>query len=512
MVPPMRNRQCGPTVGPMRPPSLRSRFLVPLLAVLAGLTAAGPASAAITVTYSGTTATITGVGDNVTYVGFTTTYDPNGTVTIRDGVMTNATGGACVSDTQPVLGTTIHCPAATTTVQAAYGAGNDRFLLEGVCVPNVIVALGDGSNSFEQHWTDGCPASTTANVTGGSGADLILGGVGNDTLDGGGGPDTVLGGGGDDKLNGGAGNDLLDGGEGNDVVGDSDPNGGADDMRGGPGVDEIWFVAHAPGISVTLDGLPNDGSAGEGDNVHADFERYMLSPGDDVFVGSAAREYVDGWSGNDVLRGGGGDDELRGDTGDDQLFGEAGADLLIGGGGNDLVDGGPGLDTLFGDEQACSAYSCPAGADRIMARDAEVDAANCGAGADIAVVDTIDVVAGDGFQACESVDRAAPPAGGGGGGGGGGKAVTPAAFSKAKVTGARRAFTLRLTLRKAATVTVTVTRNGSRKALGAVRYKARKGSFSRTIRKVRGKSLRRGGYRVVVKAGGKTQTLKVTVR
>lgn len=521
----------------MRPPT----FVLPLALLfgLVGLAVAGPAHAAVTVTYSGTTIGINGTGDNFTFVGFTTTYDPAGTVTIRDGSgVTNATGGACATETLPVLGTTIHCPAATTTVNVTYGAGNDRFMLDGVCIPTTVASLGDGSNSFEQNWTGGCPSDTVATVTGGNGSDLILGGAGSDTLNGGGGPDeirggsgddaidggegndalsgedgndTVLGRGGDDKLQGGAGADAIDGGDGNDVVGMGDANPGADDLRGGSGHDELWFADHAPGISVTLDEQANDGSSGEGDNVHADFERYLLSPGDDVFVGSPNRELVEGGSGSDVLRGGGGNDELRGDSGDDQLLGEAGDDLLIGSYGNDTADGGPGRDTLFGDDQSCSAYGCSAGADRLVARDGEVDAISCGAGPDTAIVDAIDVVAGDGFQACESVDRAAAP-GGTTPGPAPGKPAAPAPFTAAKATAGKRRFTLRLTLRKAGTVSVKVTRRGARKALGTVRYKARAGRFSRTVTKVRGKRLRRGTYRVVVTVAGTSKTLTVKVR
>lgn len=522
----------------MRPP-----FLAVALAVLAGLGGAAPASAAITLTYSGTTIGINGTGDNVTYVGFSTTYVPAGAVVIRNSTgVVNNTGGACLQENNPVLGTYFHCPAAMTTVNATFGAGNDRYVLEGVCIPSSTIALGDGANSFEQNWTDTCPPDTVATVTAGSGSDQIYGGSGadnlnggsgndeirggdgNDTIEGGdgndrlegdGGNDVVRGGGGDDRLKGGDGNDVQDGGDGNDILGQDDTHSGADDLRGGSGSDELWFASHAPGITVTLDEQANDGVPGEGDNVHADFEKYALSPGDDTFVGSAARDVVDGLNGNDVLHGAGGDDELVTTSGNDQLFGEGGDDLLIAGGGNDTLDGGPGRDSFFGDYRECSAYSCPAGADRILARDGEVDTVSCGAGADIAQLDDVDVVSGDGFQTCESIDRAAartngPPAGGGSPGGK--TPAAPAPFTKAKVSGARRTFTLRLELRKAATVSVTVTRRGARKALGRLSYKAKAGRFSRTIRTVRGKRLRRGTYVVVVKVGARSQKLTVKVR
>lgn len=122
-----------------------------------------------------------------------------------------------------------------------------------------------------------------------------------------------------------------------------------------------------------------------------------------------------------------------------------------------------------------------------------------------------------------------PPSGGGGtttttpapGGGttapppGGGTTTKPKptpAFSAAKAIAAQRAFTLRLTLAKAATVRVTVTRRGAKKALGTVTYKAKKGAFARKIAKVRGTRLKRGTYTVVVAVGATKKTLTVRVR
>jgi hypothetical protein len=88
---------------------------------------------------------------------------------------------------------------------------------------------------------------------------------------------------------------------------------------------------------------------------------------------------------------------------------------------------------------------------------------------------------------------------------------TPA-FSAAKAIAAKRAFTLRLTLPKAATVRVTVTRKGAKKALGTLTYKAKKGTLTRKIAKVRGKRLKRGTYTIVVQAGATKKTLTVRVK
>jgi len=135
------------------------------------------------------------------------------------------------------------------------------------------------------------------------------------------------------------------------------------------------------------------------------------------------------------------------------------------------------------------------------------------------------VVAGGSDVHWAPFDVTQPPAGGGGtptpppGGGsttpppGGGSGTKPApVFSAAKAIAAKRAFVVRLKLAKAATVTITVTRRGAKKALGKLTYKAKKGAFTRKITKVRGKRLTRGTYKVVVRAGTTTKTLSVKVR
>jgi hypothetical protein len=88
---------------------------------------------------------------------------------------------------------------------------------------------------------------------------------------------------------------------------------------------------------------------------------------------------------------------------------------------------------------------------------------------------------------------------------------TAPAFSAAKASAAKGAFTVRMTLSQAATVRITVTRKGAKKALGTLTYKAKKGNFQRTITKVGGKRLRPGTYNVVIKIGATTKALVVRV-
>ncbi|MDO8210557.1 calcium-binding protein [Conexibacter sp. CPCC 206217] len=518
------------------------RSLLVLMVLVGSLVVAPNASAVITLTYSGTTIGIQGTGDNITYVAFDS-FD--GTVTVRNssGVV-NAS--SCTEEYVPALGSTyFHCPGAATALQANYQGGADRLMLENVCMPSITASLGDGPGNFSR--PDGCPADQLATVTGGSASDMFIGGPGPDHFDGGGGDDQLRGDGGDDVLQGGpgndqlwgqdgndqllggdgddrfrgdAGNDLQDGGAGNDSFGGDDADPGADDIRGGPGFDELQMFSHAGGVAIVLDDVANDGTPGEGDNYHSDLEKITATPGNDTYVGTPGNDVFDGAGGDDVARGGGGNDELTGSSGADQLFGEAGNDTLYGGDGDDRVDGGPGLDSLYGDYSSCSAYGCSAGNDQLFARDGEGDAVNCGSGADSAQVDAIDTVAQDGFQACESVDRAAAPA-----------PVPPApqppvvgprprrraagpppALSSASVRAGRRRFTLTFALRRATTITITVTRRGARRPLGKVTLRGRRGRSTRTIARLGRRTLSPGRYRVVVRAGAKSQTFAVQVR
>jgi Ca2+-binding RTX toxin-like protein len=263
-------------------------------------------------------------------------------------------------------------------------------------VPDVERVVGsDGADSI----TGGAGAET---LEGGPGADALAGGAGPDALRAGGDDDTVNGGDGDDDVSGGAGSDtafggpgndlldgsvpalvgvdgadVLDGGEGDDSVaggdGDDTLSGGpgADSMAGGLGTDTATYEAPAaaprrvPGVSaagapadlnVTLDGLADDGTIGEGDNVGADVENVNGAGGDDTFTGAP---------GANGLRMAGGED------------------YADGAGGSDALDGGDGRDVL-------------------RMRDGTADTVNCGAGVDFAILDKNDTAP----TACERVDTA----------------------------------------------------------------------------------------------------------
>jgi peptidoglycan/xylan/chitin deacetylase (PgdA/CDA1 family) len=84
----------------------------------------------------------------------------------------------------------------------------------------------------------------------------------------------------------------------------------------------------------------------------------------------------------------------RGTSGPDTLVGTAGPDRIFGLKGRDTLTGRPGADRLRGG----------AGNDRLRARDGVVDRVNCGAGSDVATVDSDDRVASN----CEKVNAPAP--------------------------------------------------------------------------------------------------------
>jgi hypothetical protein len=222
---------------------------------------------------------------------------------------------------------------------------------------------------------------------------------------------------GDDDLESGASSDLLDGGNGNDTLSpDDDDAGPRDVVVGGPGIDTLW-TGDGTGvmgpIGVSFDGVANDGYPGEGDNYAPDLENLQataVSPSIN-FVGTDGPNVVQLRSeAADTVQGLGGDDTIDGANGNDILDGGAGNDTIFGGGNDDTITGGPGVDSMNGEGSGSGLYISVAGNDRIDARDGVAEQLNCGPGADIAIVDAIDVVPQDPGSLCEQVDRGAPPA------------------------------------------------------------------------------------------------------
>jgi uncharacterized repeat protein (TIGR01451 family) len=246
-------------------------------------------------------------------------------------------------------------------------------------------------------------------LTGNAQANVLDGGDGDDDLDGGLGTDTLIGGDGiDDRADyssrvvivrialdgspasGQAGeNDTIEddvedavGGDGADtLIGNADDNfldggPGADTFTGGDGFDAVIYATRVDSVTVTLDGVANDGSAGEGDNVSAGMEDAVGGNGNDHFTGDA---------GDNLFFGGPGLDVLDGAEGDDYLIGAGDADEFIGGVGFDLFEAGDGNDT-------------------VQSRDGLEDDVFCGDGADTVNGEEADFIEGD----CEAVHLGAP--------------------------------------------------------------------------------------------------------
>jgi hypothetical protein len=283
-------------------------------------------------------------------------------------------------------------------------------------MPSSIVAnLGDRDDSYY-----GWDGPETINA--GPGNDNpINGGGGNDHVDGGPGSDNLIGGPGNDSVAGGTGDDYL---EGISYTDDSNTLGSDTYSGGGGGSDRLTYDSRSDDLSLSLDGVANDGAPGENDNIGADVVTVIGGSGSDRFTGNAYSNGFGGGEGDDTANGGGGDDNLVGGPGNDRLSGGDGQDILGGESGNDVLDGGGGVDRFWGDSiGACIPGYCDTGQDQIQARDGSQETINCGPGTDSAVVDNSDFVIqspGETDQ-CESVDGAG--AGGGGNAGAGRAAI-----------------------------------------------------------------------------------------
>ncbi len=209
---------------------------------------------------------------------------------------------------------------------------------------------------------------------------------------GGDGNDLLAGGAGDDQFFGSLGDDAVAGGGGADSFVPLPRPDGADSFDGGAGRDFVDFGARDRSVSVSPDGVANDGAAGEGDSI-VSAEFIFGGAGDDVLMGSDGPNFIVGEGGDDQITGGDGGDSLLGDF----LTRSGGDDRIDAGDGNDLAFGGLGRDVLL----------AGAGNDEVEARSSEGnrgrdqrDRVDCGAGEDDARAQDKDRL-----TACENVRR-----------------------------------------------------------------------------------------------------------
>lgn len=163
-------------------------------------------------------------------------------------------------------------------------------------------------------------------------------------------PTTLYGGAGNDTLTGGTGNDTLYGGDGDDVM---NGKAGRDTFHGGAGSDTVTYGDKTAGVNVTFDGLANDGTTAEQDNVGNDIEVLIGTSYADTLDATAKTSAVTLYagSGNDIIKGSYFSDTLYGEDGNDTFYIRLGvSDIVFGGNGTDSAQIDSLLDVLSGVE------------------------------------------------------------------------------------------------------------------------------------------------------------------
>jgi len=267
-----------------------------LLALVIGLAAGVAPASAADVSFTGGGLTIIGAPGEGSRL--TVQADQNSRATVRDDADGLRPGPGCIGTPRQVV-----C----------------EYLLAQQCHPcGATIDLGDASDTLI---LSGVPVKGPFLVEAGAGDDLVQirgeanaivrGGPGNDTLR----ADAIA------ELDGGEGADLLQGDRAH-----------------------ASYDGRPARVTVTLDGVANDGGLGEHDN--------------------AATGSVIGGDGDDALTGNGAANELSGRGGNDFLAGEGGADTLRADTGLDRVEAGEGDDRI--EARAGAAVACDAGNDVVL--------------------------------------------------------------------------------------------------------------------------------------------------
>jgi RTX calcium-binding nonapeptide repeat (4 copies) len=475
------------------------RASIAVASALAALALAPSAASAGTISYVGDTLTITAAPGELN--GITLGGEQEGRLSISDA---NAHAFPADRCTQLDVDYPIQCEIPS-AIRIDLGDGNDVVVVDHMVAgtPAVEVLGGAGNDNLKA-----IAGNTRLTLDGGPGADVLRSEGGNDVLRGG--PDG-------DELIGGAGSDVLEGGDGADkLTGDVCEAPGADVLDGGAGLDTLtdWGDcgpnADRRPVTVTVNGIADDGRPGEGDDVRDLDALELFVPA--TVIGTDGDQSVAIYAPADrepsSIQGRGGSDDLRAGSGRETIDGGAGDDRIEGGFNHDTLTGGPGRDVIYGDSTSgnCGGYgqSCtiPFGNDTIDARDGEADQVDCGPGEDTATVDAVDTVAAN----CEQIDR-----------GPGRAVVTPGAMTL-DVKAPRR---LRAMLRKGLVVRLAGFRPGptlvTARVAGRVVAKARvrvaQGATAtarlRFTRKARRNLSRRRSVVLVIGAGSITKTLTV---
>ncbi|GAA4961570.1 hypothetical protein GCM10023225_01490 [Kineococcus glutinatus] len=285
------------------------------------------------------------IADNSAWFSWTPSTSGPGVIRLRD-VSGGLAPGIGVYTGTNVAGLTGVGEGATRADFTATAGTTYRIAVDG---------NGGSTGGFVLEWLiatcEGQPATIvgTGAFNGTAGNDVIIGSTAVDTVNGGGGDDRICGLAGNDVINGGPGNDRLFGQDGDDqftVTGAASD--GTDLVSGAGGSDLATYTGRTAALSLSLDGVSNDGLPGENDRLTTDVERVTGGSGPDTITGSSAANTLLGAGGNDTVFGRGGNDGINGGTGNDRLLGEDGNDrlnLVDGVSGNDRGDGGAGTDT-----------------------------------------------------------------------------------------------------------------------------------------------------------------------
>jgi Ca2+-binding RTX toxin-like protein len=342
-----------------------------VLTVSAGRYVIADGSDQVSIPTTGVTELAIDTGDGNDTISLTTSTP----ATISDGPGDDTVTGGSGADTF-LAGTgkdVFNGGSGTDRVSYAGRAGAVTASIDGVANDGAPGELDNVTTTVEQleggEGDDSLTGSTAANrLVGGYGDDSLNGSSGDDQLDGGPGADDLNGGTGtrdvadysartypviasidgaagdgesgegdnirtdvegiwggsaDDRLTGGAAADDLRGNAGDDWFRGV---GGADTMSGGTGQDTADYGERTTGVTVTDDGIANDGASGELDNVGTDVDDLVGGSGNDTLTGSSWSQTLTGGAGNDTLNGAGGDDVLDGGSGADRMLGGSGTD------------------------------------------------------------------------------------------------------------------------------------------------------------------------------------------
>jgi len=387
--------------------SLTPRILIIVISALAFLAFPALAGAVTQVSVQ----TVPGVGQVVVVNddGASSTIDvENGITTPAEGSVRYVAARNLAGGMQAGTGcgvspdnTIVACNGVFAALVVFANGGNDKVTMDLIVNESPLNAEaygGDGDDELKATPDNRNVPQPTTYIEGEAGNDTIVSGNGADELHGGEGNDTMQAFSGADKVFGEGGNDSVSGGKEEPA-----PN-AADLVDGGAGFDEIPHVdadynrGFDDNVAVSVDGQPNDGEAGEGDNVIA-VEKFTVTADNATITGSDAADDIFVEANGSTVNGLGGNDKLVTYDGNDTILGGDGDDFIEAGFGNDVLDGGAGKDQFNGDRTESNVFAV--GNDQIRARDGVSELVSCGLGADSAEVDGIDVV----DATCESVNR-----------------------------------------------------------------------------------------------------------